>query len=276
MPRLTRFLSMALLAGFSSISLSGNSLAQSNAMAELYGMGVHAYFGHNYAGAEQMLAQVAASGTKDSRVYYFLGLAREMNGGGGQADFDTGARLEAEGHRVVNVGRALSRVQGSVRGKIEQARRSARVAVLQEKLAKMAERSKQVPVPDPMAVPTQPEITSGPFGTEGMASSEKAPAADPATAAAPGVGAPAADAATDPFGDDPEPTAADPFSGAAGGDTSGASSDPFGDSAPATADPFSSDAPAADTSDPFSGGGSDPFSGDGASDPFSGGDDPFK
>ncbi|HBE66698.1 MAG TPA: hypothetical protein DDW52_00985 [Planctomycetaceae bacterium] len=255
---------MAMLAGFSSTSLSANAMAQSNAMAELYGMGVHAYFGHDYVQAEQMLSQVAASGTKDSRVFYFLGLAREMNGGGGQSDFDTGARLEAEGHRVVNVGSALSRVQGSLRGKIEQARRSARVAVLQEKLAKMAERASKVPVPDPMAVPTQPEVTSGPFGTdEGMASSEKSPAADPeTTAAAGGVGGAATDATTDPFSDDPEPAAADPFATDAGG----APADPFNNSGPA-ADPFNTDTSAPDTSDPFSGGGSDPFSG---------GDDPFK
>lgn len=260
MPRLTQYFFLAFL----TLASVQSARAQSGAMAELYGQAVHSYFCHDYAAAQQMLSQVVQSGSVDPRAHYFLGLTQEMMGGDGQADFETGARYEAEGRRVVQVGHALSRVQGSVRTKIEKARRAARIMVLQEKMAAQAERAKMVPKPDPAAAAVKPEIAESPIDA-GMTSPDKVPAGD----AAPEVAAPDA---SDPFGDDPEPAAADPFSGGAA-----PAADPFAE--PATPD---AGTPAADPfggsgDDPFGGAGTDPFGGSG-DDPFggSGGDDPFQ
>ncbi|GAB5402002.1 MAG: hypothetical protein Aurels2KO_02330 [Aureliella sp.] len=253
MPRLTQYFFLAFLA----VASGQTARAQSGALAELYGQGVHSYFCHDYANAQQLLSQVVQSGSVDPRAHYFLGLTQEMMGGDGQADFETGARYEAEGRRVVQVGHALSRIQGRVRSKIEKARRAARIAVLQEKMAAQAERAKMVPKPDPAAMKTTPEIAESPIDA-GMTSPDKVPAAE----ATPEVAAPAAGDTSNPFGDDPEPAAGDPF----GGDAPAA--DPFAE--PATPD---ASTPAAD--DPFGGSGDDPFGGAG-DDPFGGsGDDPF-
>jgi hypothetical protein len=219
-------------------------------MTELYGAAVHCYYGHDYMMSEQLLSQVAESGSLDPRVHYFLGLTREMQGSDGTADFEKGARLEAEGRLVVNVGQALVRIQGSVRGKIEKARRMARVQVRAEQLADAALRKNSIPKADPNLQPAAPEIKDDPFG-EGMTSPDKKPAAE---AAAPATKP--ADASSDPFGDDPEPAAGDPF-GTDAGTTPAA--DPFAPSGDAgAADPF---APAGDApADPFApAGGDDPF-----------------
>lgn len=252
MPRLTQYFFVAFLA----LASSQSARAQSGAMAELYGQAVHSYFCHDYATAQQMLSQVVQSGSVDPRAHYFLGLTQEMMGGDGQADFETGARYEAEGRRVVQVGHALSRVQGSLRSKIEKARRAARVMVLQEKMAAQAARAKMIPKPDPAAAAATPSIAESPIDA-GMTSPDKVPAAEAAPATPPAE----ADA-SDPFGDDPEPAGADPF----GGDTPAA--DPF-------AEPATPDATTPSADDPFGGSGDDPFGGTG-DDPFGGsGDDPF-
>lgn len=237
MPRLTQYFCVAFLA----VAAGNTACAQNSAMMELYGQGVHSYFCHDYASAEQLLSQVVQSGSEDPRAHYFLGLTREKMGHDSTVDFATGARLEAEGRRVVQVGQALARVQGHTRGKIEKARRSARMVALQQKLAEQAARAKMVPKADPAAIPPTPSVTDSPFA-EGMTSPDKVPAAE---AAAPSV-APADNTATEdasnPFGDDPEPNAAEPFGGA--------EADPFGGDA-------GTDAPALD--DPFGTGGDDPF-----------------
>lgn len=75
-------------------------------------------------------------------AHYFRGLARESAGFGGEMDFENGARLEAEGKRVVDVGSALARIQGSLRTKIENARRDARIQVKQQQL--MIEQTRQL------------------------------------------------------------------------------------------------------------------------------------
>lgn len=225
MPRLTQYFCVAFLA----VAAGKSACAQNSAMMELYGQGVHSYFCHDYAGAEQLLSQVVASGSEDPRAHYFLGLTREKMGFDSAADFATGARLEAEGRRVVQVGQALARVQGHTRSKIEKARRSARLVALQQKLAEQAKRAKMVPQADPAAIPPTPSVTDSPFN-EGMTSPDKVPAAEAAAPIAPPAAA-TPDDNSNPFGDDPEPaegsspfdtvpeaTESNPFGGDAGTD----------------------------------------------------------
>ncbi|MEZ6137867.1 MAG: hypothetical protein R3C53_23515 [Pirellulaceae bacterium] len=178
------------------------------ALVEVYGEGVHRYFAGDLSGADQLFSEVINSGSEDPRAYYFRGLVRERQGGGGEYDFEQGARFEAEGKRSVDVGFALSRVQGHTRAKIEKARRDARVAASQQ--AMLMERARldaagAMQVPPPSVVPgaTPPPAASDPFGSdEGMRSD--ATTVDPVQPSTPEV-----DADTNPFGDDPAPPAAD-------------------------------------------------------------------
>lgn len=258
MSRLLHFFTLACTA--IAFSGPGVALAQGDAMIELYGEGVHRFNNADFLGADELLSQVIDSGSLDARAFYFRGLAREMQGFDSQADFETGALYEAEGRRVVQVGLALVRVQGALRSKIEEARRAARVQVLQQKMAQQAERRKMMPQVDPKSVPATPAVTDDPFTGDGMTSGDKTPAV--------------VDAKDDPFADDPVQPEAAPFEGA----------DPFSEDpapaaeAPATTptDPFGEDAGAADPfsdpagdADPFDTGAADPFGGaSDASDPF--------
>lgn len=261
---MSRVLCFALSVGMLSLFSTGNAIAQGDAMLELYGSGVHKYFAGDYAAADQLLSQVVDSGSNDPRAHYFRGLVREMQGGGGQFDFENGARIEAEGKRVVAVGAALTRIQGSVRSQIEKARRDARVQLRQQQLMMEEARrnsassgmapmgSAPMPAPSGDIVPPAPSETNDPFAGEGLRSSDTT--VDPAQPAEPEV-----DAASDPFANEAPaadaPAATEPAP--AGGDPFGtepatpAGDDPFGGSAPAGDDPFGGSAPAGGADDPF-------------------------
>lgn len=234
--------------------LSSSSFAQFGGLDELYGEGVHRYFANDLSGADQVLSQVIASGSQDPRVYYFRGLVQECMGGGGEADFEVGARLEAEGKRVVDVGTSLTRVQGHVRTKIETARRDARIQVKQQQL--MAEQARQAQSEASVgSMPPAPASNASPFPMESIPANETGLAPlTPATPAAPE--APMSDT-SDPFGDDAAPAVGDPAP-ATGEDPFGA---PAGE-APATGAP-ATEAPAAD--DPFGAPATEPID-----DPFGG------
>jgi hypothetical protein len=201
----------------------GNASAWSQLVAtsELFGEGVHRYFARDYQTAEQLLTQAIDSGSQDPRAFYFRGLCRETFGGGGEVDFQEGARLEATGRSGPQIGLALVRVQGPARAKLEKARREARLQAAQQKALSQ-------PVVPPVAPMVQPEISpanSDPFKNEGLRSGD--------TQAAPTK--PAPDATVDPFKDEPAKTDADPFSSPAPANDS----DPFSTpAAPADDDPF--------------------------------------
>ena len=252
MPRTFHFALLLCLIG-------STSLAQHDAMVEMYGEGVHRYFCNDFTGADQILSQVVDGGSQDPRAHYFRGLARERAGYGGEMDFENGARLEAEGKRVVDVGSALARIQGSLRTKIEKARRDARIQVKQQQL--MMEQTRQlmeqaaasatgstapnaagtspfpsesIPANDtglaPLqpAQPTQPEVsdTSDPFKDESAPAMPDATAPATPAPAAPDPAAPAPAAPGDPFA--PPAGATDPFAPApADGAAPAAGSDPF-------------------------------------------------
>ena len=245
MPRLTRF-----LLGLGLCLTASNVFAQS-AVVELYGEGVHRFFAGNLFEAELYFTRVIESGVEDPRAYYFRGLVREHQGGGGEYDFETAARLEAEGSRSFDIASALTRIQGHTRAKIEKYRLDARVAAQQQRL--LMERAKAdaanaVPAQPvaPVAPAVQPVVpdvdATDPFGSEaGTTSGEPTvdsvqpvvpevestettdPFADvPAPATPPSTTEPA-----DPFGDVPAPTETDPFGNADAGTGAPGLDDPF-------------------------------------------------
>ncbi len=214
---------------------SFNSIANAQGvMDEVYGRGVHAYYAGQDDKAIEWFDAAISAGSEDPRVYYYRGLANIRSGGAfeaGLGDFEQAANLEITSGRVVNVGKALERIQGETRRQIEDIRLKARLAN-KDKL------------PRTPVVPTNPNLdaTTDPFaddrGLIGGEPEEMAapPAAEvpPATDASPFDAAPAtpdpapADAAS-PFGDDaaPAPAAdADPFG--AGSADAPASDNPFG------------------------------------------------
>ncbi len=241
--------------GSSFLSFTAPAVAQQDAMAELYGQGVHHYYVGDYANAELLLNQVLASGSEDPRVHYFLGLCKVMQGGGimaGTADFEAGARAEATSRNAYQIGQALQRIQGGVRAEIENARVHARAAVRQQQLAEQRARM-QTGVAG--TAPASSNLGTPALGTPALGT--------PALGTAPSATTPATPVPTDdPFGDSglrSDTATIDPIQPIAP-DTS----NPFGDDpsapavpgtvAPATApdatDPFSTP-PAAGMSDPF-------------------------
>jgi tetratricopeptide (TPR) repeat protein len=120
----------------------GSGVATTRAGAEpapltvAYGNGVHAYFEADYQCSYDALSGVIEAGSNDPRAYYYRGLSALKLGrlDEAEADFQQGANLEAEGRGSVGsraIGRALERVQGCDRLKLEQYRGRARVAALE-------------------------------------------------------------------------------------------------------------------------------------------------
>jgi hypothetical protein len=115
---------------FSVVTLSVSNLAiAQDPLDELYGQAVHSFFRGDVAHAEQLLNEVIAAGSLDPRALYFRGMCLSRTGQAtAAADFERAAQMEIEGKRVVNVGKALERIQGPVRVEIEKARSKARLA----------------------------------------------------------------------------------------------------------------------------------------------------
>ena len=114
-------------------STMARAVAEPAPLTVAYGNGVHAYFGGDYQSSYDALSGVIEAGSNDPRAYYFRGLSALRLGrlDEAEADFQQGANLEAEGRGGVGgrtIGRALERVQGCDRLKLEQYRGRARVA----------------------------------------------------------------------------------------------------------------------------------------------------
>jgi tetratricopeptide (TPR) repeat protein len=103
------------------------------ALATGYGNGVHAYNDGDYQCSYDELSRVIEAGSNDPRVFYFRGLAAHKLGRTDEADadFQQGANLEADGVGGRAVSRALERIQGCDRLKLEQYRSQARVSAVQ-------------------------------------------------------------------------------------------------------------------------------------------------
>ena len=301
----TTFLSATLGTVFLFGISTQNATGQDVILAQMYGRGVHAYNSGNLTEANRFLSAAINGGTKDPRAYYFRGIVASSQGLQYQAESDwaTGAKLEATTGSNPDIGRSLSRFQGSARLKLEQARAEGRLQHMiragQNSAIRTAEiQSMQPPatvnkvpmVKAPMVPgssnpiadvnpPPAPAVADNPFADDpiakepmieaddALAGANKPLGADPTASAAP-----AATGAVDvgsPFGGGPAAGGADPFGG--GGAPAAGGADPFG----------GGPAPVTDASDPFGGGAgggapaADPFGGGStpAADPFSG--DPF-
>ncbi len=233
--------------------------AQNGVLAQLYGQGVHAYNSGNYTEARKYLTMAIDNGSDDPRAYYFLGMVAYASGNTyeAEADWQQGARLEAQGRTNPFVGRSLIRFQGAGRLKLETIREQAQLQAMAARAARSSQGmdepgarpapSTAVPptppsavvpnsAPPNVAVPAAPATEDDPFGgdlAEGDAKVTKEDALEGAM--------------EDPFADEPAPADA-----SADSDTPAAEgTDPFGAEAPGDAmqdDPFG-DAGAGD--DPF-------------------------
>ncbi len=122
---LSAFLVGAVLAGVPELH------AQDSAeLSAIYGRGVHAYFANQSHQAEQHFTQVIQAGSSDPRVFYFRAVVRMRMGRQHEAESDmqVGANYEARNPgRIGSISKALERVQGHSRRKLEKFRRQARL-----------------------------------------------------------------------------------------------------------------------------------------------------
>ncbi len=114
---------------FVSLSFANFACAQ-DPLDEMYGQAVHLFFRGDSMHASELLNEVIDAGSQDPRAFFFRGLCQSYGGGMDMSnpDFEKGAQLEIEGKKVVNIGKALERIQGQARVAIEKARSKARLA----------------------------------------------------------------------------------------------------------------------------------------------------
>lgn len=228
---------------------TANVSGQTSVLDELYGEAVHRYFARDYAGADELLNRAIEHGSQDPRVHYFRGLVRSTFGEDPTADFEKGARQEVGGRFGVNVGQALTRIQGHHRVQIEKARQDARLwAQQQRQQARQA-----VPTPPPVALEpmrVDPADLSDPF-EDGTRSEEEDVVPTPVPAPSESKPEDESPSEEDPFADDEpaapaettpeeldEPAEVDLFD----------EPDPFGDESPSDPDESPFDDPFADES----------------------------
>jgi len=244
------------------------SMAQDALLNDLYGRGVHAFFGRQYAEAHELFTEAIDAGTRDPRCFYFRGLACSRLGrpDEAKADFKQGAEMELVAtEQFYNVSQALQRIQGADRMQLEQFRSTARLASYQRDVKRKLQRYEEAQQAEQKVIrkPAGPAADS----TAPPAASTPAPEnagdlfAAPKTEKAPEKAAAKPTEGEDPFGEKPaaKPAGEDPFGGdapAAKPAAKPAGEDPFGaEEAPAK--------PAAPAAKPA---GEDPFGADGGAD----------
>ena len=124
-----------LVAGWVLMS-SAPLVAQDAVLGQIYGKGVHAYFGQDFLKAHEQFTAAIDGHTQDPRCFYFRGLTLLKLGRPEDADLDfqRSAKLESsiDPTRAFNVARSLERVQGSEHSALEKYRLEARMAVLKK------------------------------------------------------------------------------------------------------------------------------------------------
>lgn len=102
---------------------------------QLYGNGVHAYFGGRLGEAERLFTSAITQGSQDPRAYYFRGVTYAKQGRqfAADQDFRIAATLEANSKTPMNVSMSLERVQGAHRIQLERVRRETRVAIAEQR-----------------------------------------------------------------------------------------------------------------------------------------------
>ncbi|HUY91639.1 MAG TPA: tetratricopeptide repeat protein [Pirellulales bacterium] len=164
------------------LTLSLQAFGQFDALDELYGNGVHAYNGGNYAEAYNELTRAIDNGSADPRVYYYRGLSYLKLGRPqeAQSDFAEGAKLEmADSDRFYNVSKSMERVQGRPRALLERYRAAARLAAFHEREQARFERYERIRQNEPnvQLKPSPAEAQPGEEPSDEPAA-EKKPAAE--------------------------------------------------------------------------------------------------
>jgi tetratricopeptide (TPR) repeat protein len=140
--------------------VSSRTSAQEPVLLEMYGQGVHAYFGGDLNRAFQNLSAAVQGGSRDPRVYYYRGLTYQRLGDSARADADfrQAAELEtADADHYFDVGRALERIQGSQRMTLERYRSQARIAAVRRTQEIRRQRYEQLRQAEPeVAIPVHP------------------------------------------------------------------------------------------------------------------------
>ncbi len=234
---------------------STRATAQNPVLTEVYGQGVHAFFGRDYPKAYEYFTTAIDQGIQDPRAYYFRGLTASATGRETEAevDYQAGAEMEAKGSFGGSVGYSLARIQGTCRLDIERFRREARVKYAADAAARSRARyeqlqrdgapaaSREMASPPPARRPTPPPIP--PAAVNPFADDDVLAPGTPQVQARDALEG----TMTDPFGAEPAPGTAP-----AGPATAPPADDPFG--SPPADDPFGTPAPGTE-SDPFA----DPF-----------------
>lgn len=131
-----RMLATALLVAVAAGPVAAQPSVDSVPTLAVYGSGVHSFFAGQLARSYDDLTNAIEAGSSDPRVYYFRGLAALRMGrtDEAEADFTKGAELESDPEKVmvVDVARALERVQGPERMQLERHRTRARVVSQQQ------------------------------------------------------------------------------------------------------------------------------------------------
>lgn len=198
--------SLALVLGAAVVFSATAVPAQEAILGQLYGTGVHAYFGQDYPNAFSKLSAAITSGSKDPRVFYFRGLALLRLGRSDEAKLDFGKAAELEAADVnnfYNVARAIERVQGTDRLLVEQFRTNARMLAWQRAEAMRRERYEEIQRREKQVLRQQAELPAA--APKAPAAPTTPPAATPAAPTTP----PAAAANQDPFAP-AKPAAAEP------------------------------------------------------------------
>ena len=112
------------------LATSPSARGQNAVLAEMYGLGVHAFFACNPIEARKYLSMAIDNGIQDPRAFYFRGIVAYNSGSTyeAEADWQRGAEMEASGRTNAAIGRSLARFQGPGRLKLEGIRRTGAVA----------------------------------------------------------------------------------------------------------------------------------------------------
>lgn len=219
---MVRNIVFVVLAGGLVAFCAATASAGSAVLGQEYGSGVHAFFTGDNIVAHERLTTAIKGGSKDPRAFYFRGLVYLKLGRGPEAvmDFRHGAELESKDfNRFYNVGKALERVQGEARIKLERYRVKARMAALEEaeRIRKaryeairreearvLREQALAAPKEPIKPAPTAPAEEDNPFAVpeeeNPFAVPEKKPAAQPDKEPAEKP----SDEGDDPFADEPK------------------------------------------------------------------------
>lgn len=256
----TTLTAVALLCLGFGVAAPRSASATDPVLMETYGRGVHAYFAGRYDEAYELLTLAIHNDIQDPRAYYFRGIIAAATGRPAEAesDWQIGADLEATRRPVADIGRSLTRIQGSTRLKLERVRQAARMQAATAAAARSQARYGEIRQAEGRVLKAPPIAVDAPPVPPSAA--EDNPFRDDLAGAEPEVQSD--DALKGTIEKAEAETQAQSNAADVPGDGGGGSEpDPFGGSPP--------------SDDPFGGGGDDPFGGSGdAGDPF-GGDDPF-